>query len=353
MTLEEYFYRYKDDLRGFPGHNDYISVYNTFKNFMENEVHDEIKTITFSKEDGTLYLNDHGKNHVQKIIEKVALILRIDEQGNMILEKPLSSYECFILLVAIQIHDAGHVVNGRADHEKNCKVLLAKLDKTLVGAPDKKIIYSIARAHCGKDDPIGKLTASEDVLDCSVRVRLLAALLRLGDEMADDSTRASKFLLEEGLIPVDDSRIFHTFSSCLNSFGPDKESPHEVNIKFNLDKRACTEVFTKPTNGGGNEQILLLDEIYVRTLKTYLECLYFNRFVPEEIRFRLVKVKIEFYEDDDFDPFFDTISYRLEENGYPRFNDSIFDFCREGLMRGEQKLDGYYLKTIIESSGAN
>ena len=352
MTLEEFFFSFKGDFSHFPGHNDYISVYNTFKNFMNREVHKEIKTITFAKEDGTLYLNDHGENHVQKIIEKIALILGIDNKGGMYIEKPLSSYECFILLIAIQIHDAGHLYEGRTNHEQNCKCLLAFLDKNIVGTPDRKIIYSIARAHSGKDDPVGKLPLLEEVLDCPVRVRLLAALLRLGDEMADDSTRASKFLLNEGLLPVDDSKVFHAFSSCLNSFRPDTES-HEVNMKFNLDKKACQEVFSKPTKTGEKITILLLDEIYERTLKTYLECLYFNRFVPEEIRFRSVKVKIEFYEDDDFDPFFDTIFYRLEENGYPRMVDNIFDFCCDDLLRGGQRLDGNYVKRIIESDGTN
>ena len=66
----------------------------------------------------------------------------------------LNPLECFILLSAIQIHDAGHIIGGRENHEQNAKEFLKNYDGCIVGSPEKKIIYEIARAHSGKDDPI-------------------------------------------------------------------------------------------------------------------------------------------------------------------------------------------------------
>lgn len=345
MTLEEYFYSFKDKLDCFPGKHNYVTAYEKFKDFMDREVHKETKSMTLVKDEGTIYLNDHSSDHVQMVMEKVSRILWMDDE--MIVElKPL---ECFILLSAIQIHDAGHVIEGREHHEQNTKVFLKEYNKYDVGSPEKKIIYEIARAHSGKDDPIGKLPQSEDVSNFRVRMRMLAALLRLGDEMADEASRASEFLFDENQI-ISGSRLFHAFSISLNSFVPHTDS-HDIRMKFNLNRKRCEELFQKPTKDGEVETYLL-DEIYERTFKTFHECLYYNRFVPDTIRLNTVDVTIDFYDDEDLDPFFTSIKYRLEEKGYPHVHEgNIYALCGMDLERDGQKLNGKYIKSIIDNNG--
>ena len=345
MTLEDYFYSFEDKLDKFPGKHDYVSAYKEFKNFMDNEVHKETKAMTLVMDDGEIYLNDHSAAHIQMVIEKVSRILwHEDEQ---ILE--LNPLECFVLLSAIQIHDAGHVIGGREHHEQNAKVFLKKYNNYVVGSPEKKIIYEIARAHSGKKDPIGKLPTTEDVSSSCIRIRLLAALLRLGDEMADEASRASAFLYDENQI-VEESRLFHAFSISLSSFLPHVDS-HEVRMRFNLNRNRCSEIFKKPTKDG-NTEIYLLDEIYLRTFKTFHECLYYNRFVPDTIRLNSVNVIVEFYDDEDFDPFYRTIGYRLEEKGYPHVQEeSVYELCGKDLERDGAKLSGEYVKKQISADG--
>lgn len=343
MTLEEYFYSFENRLDCFPGKHNYVSAYKSFKDFMNNNVHKEIKSITLVKDDGTIYLNDHSAEHVQMVMEKISRILWTGDNPIVTLEP----FECFILLSAIQIHDAGHIINGRVDHEKNSKVFLKEFEDYIVGSPERKIIYEIARAHSGKDDPIGKLSQLEVVSDFQVRMRMLAALLRLGDEMADEASRASKYLFEENKI-VEGSKLFHAFSLSLNSFLPHVDS-HEVCMKFNLNKKFCSEVFKKHKK----DTIIntyLLDEIYERTFKTFHECLYYNRFVPDTIRLNTVNVTVEFY-DDDFEPFFSSIKYRLEEKGYPHIQEvNIYALCGRDLERDGQKLNGEYIKSKIDDN---
>ena len=346
MTLEDYFYNFEDKLDLFPGKHNYVSAYKTFKDFMNREVHKETKAMTLVMDDGEIYLNDHSADHIQMVIEKVSKILW--NEGTLIEE--LNPLECFILLSAIQIHDAGHVIGGREHHEQNAKEFLKKYDSNVVGSPEKKIIYEVARAHSGKDDPIGKLPQSEDISNFSVRMRLLAALLRLGDEMADEASRASAYLYEQNKI-VQGSRLFHAFSMSLSSFLPHVDT-QEIRMKFNLNKNRCCEIFKKPTKDGGEVDTYLLDEIYVRTFKTFHECLYYNRFVSDKLRFNSVSVTIEFYDDDNFVPFFDTIGYRLEEKGYPRVQEeNVYELCGKGLEKDGSKLDGEFVKNNMRADG--
>lgn len=345
MTLEDYFYTFEDKLDNFPGKHNYVSAYKTFKDFMDKEVHKETKAMTLVKDEGDIYLNDHSSDHIQMVIEKVSKILWIEG----IATELLNPLECFILLSAIQIHDAGHIIGGRENHEQNAKEFLKNYDSCIVGSPEKKIIYEIARAHSGKDDPIGKLPQTEDISNFSVRMRLLASLLRLGDEMADEASRASSYLYEQNMI-VEGSRLFHAFSMSLNSFLPHVDT-QEIRMKFNLNKSRCCEVFKKPTKDG-EVDTYLLDEIYVRTLKTFYECLYYNRFVSDKLRLNSVSVTIEFYDDDNFIPFFDTIGYRLEEKGYPRLQEeNVYVLCSKDLVKGGARLNGEFVKNNIKADG--
>lgn len=346
MTLEDYFYSFEDKLDNFPGRHNYVSAYKTFKDIMDREVHNETKAMTLVKDMNNIYLNDHSAAHIQMVIEKVSKILW--PEGTPIEE--LNPLECFVLLSAIQIHDAGHVIGGREHHEYNAKEFLKRYDSYVVGSPEKKIIYEIARAHSGKDDPIGKLPQSQDISNFTVRMRLLAALLRLGDEMADEASRASAFLFDEGKI-VKGSRLFHAFSMSLNSFLPHVDT-QEIRMRFNLNKSRCREVFKKPTKNDGEVDTYLLDEIYERSFKTFHECLYYNRFVSDKLRFNSVNVTIEFYDDDSFEPFFDTIGYRLEEKGYPRLQEeNVFVLCGKDLEKDGAKLNGEFVKNNMRADG--
>ena len=57
-----------------------------------------------------IFLNDHGPEHTQKVIERAYSILKNTRIH-------LSEFETFILLCAIQIHDIGNVL-GRSGHER-------------------------------------------------------------------------------------------------------------------------------------------------------------------------------------------------------------------------------------------
>lgn len=343
-TLQDYFYSKEDKLEEFPDKGSYVTFYKNFKEFMDKNVHPEIKAVTTRLED-TVFLNDHSSKHVEMVIEKVSYI--INDIG---IDGFLSLYECFFLLTAIQIHDAGHIINGREDHAETAKKFLKEFNKYTVSAIERKIINKIAKAHSGKNDPIGQLEVEMEVSSFKIRPRLLAALLRLGDELADGRMRGSNYLLDIDQIPVE-SKLFHVFSRCLDTFKPRMDC-HEISMIFYVNKQYATELFKKPTKKGLIDTFLI-DEIYIRTVKTFNECIYYNRFVPEHIRLSAVNVNIHFLDDEDDEDFFNTISYRLEEKGYPTlYTENIFELCELELLKDGKRLTGEFIKSSLENNNS-
>lgn len=348
MNLEDVFYSCESDLDRFPNRHNYVATYKQFKQFMDDEIHPNVVYMTHRLEP-KVDLNDHSAKHIEMIIRKVSMILW-DDNGNCYLK--LTPYEMFILLMAIQIHDAGHIYEGRDKHAENAHKLLGELNKYTVTMPETVLINKIARAHSGKKDPIGNLDEDTAISSVPVRIKLLASLLRFGDELADENSRSSNFLLDENMISSETSRLFHAYSQSLYSFTP-RVASHDIQMNFTLNKAKCINTYKKPTKEGEID-IYLLDEIYCRTTKTFLECLYYNRFVPAEIRFASVSVVVDFYDENTLEEFYPSIKYRIEEKGYPTISeDNIFSLCGSDLIRDGQELNGMFIKEKVEELQSN
>lgn len=339
MTIQDYFFTLENNNDEFPKRVNYVASYKAFKDFMDREIHPEIKTVT-SRLNDEIYLNDHSTKHVEMVILKISQILDTPDIGF----NYISGYEYFLLLSAVQIHDAGHIITGRDGHAEASKKFLDYYDSYSISSIERKVITKIAAAHSGKHDPIGNLENSTLLSGLMVRPRLLASLLRLGDELADESSRASSYLLDLDKIP-EYSRLFHVFSRCLNTYRADSQSG-TIYMLFCVNKQYATEVFKKKKRTS-DEEVYLIDEIYIRSVKAFTECLYYNRFVPEKLRFRTINVTIEFLENNG-DDYLDSISYRLEEKGYPQvIPEDIFVLAESQLLRNGNRLTGEYIKSIL------
>lgn len=328
INIEDWFISLS--IETFPNSGDYISRYKIIREYMNTNVHEEIKAIVAAKIPGTI-LNDHGERHVKKVIEKASELL----SNNFDI---LSPYETFFLLLAIQIHDAGHIINGRTEHAKNAQLILHEFGKENLTRVEKTYISQIAKAHSGINDPIGLLNEDQIVSNESVNLKLIASIVRLADELADDSTRASAFLLDMGLIG-DSSLIFHQFSQCLDSCISDS---NQIRMFFYLEEEHLRNTYKL-----GDKDIFLLNEIYNRSLKTFTESVYCNRFLPEKIRIKSVNVWIKINSfDENVKP--KEISYRLEEIGYPSIPYSdIFDLCKNLINDTGIQLSGEYYNELL------
>ena len=261
--------------------------------------------------DPAVYLNNHGRGHVCKVIERVSEILHHFDTGH------LTPYEGFFLLCAIQIHDVGNVF-GRAGHERQCKHILETEGKPFI--PDsfernaiEKIALVHGGAYNGDCDTIRHLASARPLNGRPVRKRLLAGLLRFGDEMADDCTRCDSKGLEMGTI-LEGSRIYHQYSEALHTVKIERNSENqrlELILSYELYSDVIRALFKK-----GSDEKYLLDEIYDRTLKMERERRYCMRYLRPYFSLDAIRVEI-IIQNKELLNLKKRICYTLEEDGYP------------------------------------
>jgi hypothetical protein len=265
--------------------------------------------------DGGL-LTGHGIAHINRVIQRASQLLEATELV-------LTSYEVFLLLVAINLHDAGNMY-GRAGHEQRIEqVLDAQGIHFETNGFERNLAIMIATAHGGKADSIDNLPSMPERFNGQkIRVRVLAALLKLADELSDDRTRAAKALMNAELL-TDGELVFHTFANVLDTVDI-RHGERTVDLYFKLTTK---EVLANYRHKG--KAISLLKYIYSRTLKTHFERSYCMRFLRPGIELEAINVVIDIF-NDKYRVRKERIKYKLEEKGYPNYDDDIiYKICPE------------------------
>jgi hypothetical protein len=267
-------------------------------------------------------LNHHGVDHVDRVIQKASELFI--ESGC-----EFNGYEAYLLLCAIQFHDVGNVF-GRNEHEQKCKDIMEEKCKDIIkDTVERNSIVKIAVVHGGcwgaDPDTVSALAVERVLFNHPVRKRLLAAILRFADELADDSTRADRVALEKSLLPKG-SEIYHRYSESLHSVKIEKRN---IQLGFEFTSTLAIKQFEKH---GSN--CYLLDEIYRRTLKMERERRYCMRFLRPF--FDIDRIRVEIVIQSVSDPLAtDKITYTLEENGYPDYFSSKMKQFNKDLRTGE------------------
>ncbi len=309
----------------FPFRGDYKARICTLKSHLETKYYPHITASALWDEITTkgkkIYLNDHGLDHVEKLLFRLTDLLNISS-------KELTRYEEYILIFSALIHDVGNAW-GRENHEKKCSDVIEEVGNGVIeDTGEKQLIGTIASTHGGfifddeKDTIYHSLEGVTPIASKKVHDRFLAALLRFADELADDCTRHNRFALKNNLL--EGSEVFHSYSSSLRSV--DIEN-NQIKLLFTLYR---DDIKNKKQKLGNKTYIL--DEIYSRTYKMFQELIYCNRYLKPYISIDKIRVTIDIFEDHEFDktPYtpINKIFYDLEEKGYPNSkNGSIFSVC--------------------------
>lgn len=344
MNIETYFKQIKDFSKLPNG--TYGGLYTIIVDVFESQILPEIKAkmVELEKEG---YYNDHGIEHIKMVIDRVSKLIEVFKENDK--NFALTDYEIYLLLISIYLHDSGHLIAKRKEHTNKVHETLTKFFNLQLTSAEKRTIGDIAKAHGGKDDPIGKLVDGH-ISGFEIRSKLLAAILRLADELAEDKTRASLGLLKlEDDCPIEKrnthinkySEIYHRFSQCLDSM---IIQGNEIKISFCVSKKLLTKIFEMKNEDTIIERYLL-DEIYSRTYKTFLETLYCNRFFPANSRFNVIKIKIDILEE--YSQVYKTISYELVEKGYPT-TEAIGSLINEQIEENGVILNGEYFANMLK-----
>ena len=298
-SLHEIFHRdWTDHRENFPqeGRLDYPSQLSRIENLLNKEVHRNVERMAVLHNAG--FLTNHGREHIQDVIQQagdLAFAIRCELKG----------YEAYLLILAAHFHDVGNML-GREQHEKKIAEIMEALgDKVGEDRPERMLIETIARAHGGyadaahtDRDTLKHVPLSEWMLRTQVRPQLLAALLRFGDELAENKNRTDTaiydildFINNSNNNPVssipDKSKVYHAYAACLRSSLVNPYE-HEVQLHFEIMYDDTQKKFSK-----GSEQVYLFDEIQQRIHKVRTEMVYFARHARTIVPLERLVVKIE------------------------------------------------------------
>lgn len=333
--------------QSFPGSGkvNYFNRFSIIEEYLNNEVHPYVNAGAMLHKDG--YLTDHGPDHVVKVIERATELSKIAKSE----ECDLTSYEVYILLTAIHFHDVGNIF-GRKGHNVSAEKVMTKLASYFADeTTEKRYIKKIAEAHGGKingsKDTIGLLPPSDDVLNQTVRMQYMAAILRLADELSDDRSRAARFMVDSGQLPSE-SEVYHHYANSLHTALVDVAGK-EIKMKFEMNLDIAQKKLNKEKC-----QVYLLDYIFERTMKTFQESVYCGRFLRPYIWINNINIEIEICSKN-FNDVLKTIKYRLKESGYPELPyKEIYKMCPDlNDWHGNGKLDGFLLSSLIRKKTIN
>jgi hypothetical protein len=341
---------FQKDPESFPHHGSvrYDNIFCDVEDHLNSKVHKNVVTFAAIR-DGSGYLTDHGPDHIAMVMRRAASLVGSSPDPDSSIH--ITPYEAFILLMSIHCHDVGNIY-GRDGHEARITDVISKIpDYSKLKASEWRQIIQIASVHGGTvdddKDTIGRVIAegSMDLLGKQIRPQLLAANLRLADELADDHTRADDFGLISGSIP-EESEVYHRYAKCLESVIINGKE-QAIDLRFNLYPDDMTTQFGKKREKTGEiERTFLMDEIHERTRKTFCELLYCMKFMRSSpCNFQKVTVRTSAF----IDPVrsttpFHNYTYVLRERGYPnQHKTSLKELCDNF-----EDLDGIQLKDAYE-----
>ena len=332
---------YRSQKNSFPnnGRVNYFQQFRRIEEHLNEYVHPQVMLGAMAADQN--WLTDHGPDHIDTVINRASDL--VNKSAALTGKNGvLDPYEIYILLVAVHFHDVGNI-HGREEHEQKITEIMRDMGVGIIGEDDfeKRIIRDIASAHGGEigtdKDTIGNLPPKKENNGTPVRMQLLAAILRFADELADGHERAARFALQLGVIP-EHNEVYHVYADRLRSLTIDEGN---VRVGFEIDKEALCRDYGKgePDN---IHHVLLVDEIYKRTLKMHLERMYCMRYMRPFINVRQVDVEIGIFKDG-YMAQVEAIRYSLEEKGYPdEPNRGIMHICPELRSKTGTKMKRKY-----------
>lgn len=286
-----------------------FDLYKNIKSKLQRDYYRDIDGALTKDSGGGAYTR-HDLGHVDDVIRKAGQVLGANSEAEVPAMNRLKPYEVFVLLVACLIHDAGNIY-GRTGHANRARRVLQDVSDGRLDNKEIALISKIARAHGGKTaagnpDTIGELPIRDGAEHITVKPRLLAAVLRLADELAENVRRANR-REEEG------SRFPNLFCSTI-SVHVDYKS-RWIALDFAVADDSCV-LFAGDEEGN---EMYFLDYISKRVAKTELERRYCDRYLRGFATYDRIRVNIELLRD--HDEWREPIFFELLEDGYPSSGD--------------------------------
>lgn len=251
----------------------YYAMYKTAKDYLCQNIYAEIK----GKEPT---LTDHSERHIKNVLE-MAWNLIADEKG----EHNFNVIEIYLLCTCILFHDVGNI-HGREGH--NSKV--ADIYNSIRGNNafcklERPLVLRVVKAHCGESrrgdkDTLLDVDITTHLYNKQVRLREIAAILRLADELAEGPQRTSQYMIDNGMIS-NASIIYHKYASVT-----------QIHVDRGNGRIVLTYVIDYPVEEISFKDLMLFT--YKRILKLDTERRYCKYYAPSLDVFKRTEASVSF-----------------------------------------------------------
>lgn len=229
--------------------------------------------------------NSHGRSHIQRVLAYLDMMLGKDPLHH------LSVYELFLTMMSILYHDVG-ILRARKEHPEISKRLLEddRNDAYVINKIDKEIIAAAVVSHSSSKDiakECAQFSPEEIVGKHRARPTVVAALVRLADELDEDHRRADP-ILQGKLEPPATSEFFWRFCQRVRGVRPDLVAKRiDFNMAFDPEDTTCCG--TLP--GGAIRHFVAFSADKLAKINS--ERVLVNRFLPPELQYGGLHVDVK------------------------------------------------------------
>lgn len=260
------------------------------------------------------FRTDHGIGHINRILEKLSHFLQphLPLQGNFN-GRIIDIENLNLLMHAVLWHDLGNLY-GRLNHPQNITEIFDKVKFFLYESRHQDWILKIAQSHSGTESIeriIGETSVT--IYDSVAYPQFLSALLRISDEIEEDSRRAELVIK----VPKK-NEAYMQFCSFNDSVIPVYKNDSlgnvalEIQIKSKIGKEDIGKKWGK--NAG---EVTAIDEYVYRVNKINEERIYCNKFLQEHSALyfhKIDKISMEIAISDEKDKTLDKIHFDFTDD---------------------------------------
>lgn len=281
----------------------------------------------------------HGCRHIFDLIKS------LDKLAEAIADIPcdaLTVLEAYILLCAAHVHDAANI-SKREDHPARCNEILIPYKLLFVTSASQQI-YNVASVHGGTHQKYQKDTFRSIDTDNSnpPRLLVLAAFLRLGDELSENEERIPEPVVASHT-PSETSKIVYEYAKSFQNFEYRKESLY---VTFNV--YPSQHVFFATIDG---KTISFYDFLETKLDVIEREARYCSQYGRPIFSISQINILINVYDGERPSPLKKTVRFKLHLNhGYPDLDHTLCQRSPELAENSYERLRDCFFEPPTKAS---
>ena len=228
--------------------------------------------------------NNHGPGHIKRVLDKLGELL-----GDRALEeKTITPYELFLSMMAILYHDVGILKERKGHGDHSASFLDIDANDYIFDERDKRIMRAAVVSHSSSKDieaECRQFSSTEYIGSQTARPRVVAALVRLADELDEDFRRADTKVAEHIGIP-ESSRFYWAFSQRIQGIRPNPKTL-DIDIQIRFEPADAGDVV-----GVDGRKRSFISAYAEKLAKTNRERTYVAGFLPDALRYRQMIVTV-------------------------------------------------------------